>query len=134
MKLDNVLYHSTAPARLHVGYHITIEPNLNSILKHGLQPKSGNNNYQYLTPRIFLTDNVSSDTLERVGSIVLIGGRNAQEMESSPPNHRLVVKVDLSGWSHEVFVDNVMKMKGCYYTTHTIPSERITFVWVCRFC
>ena len=130
MKLDNVLHHGNKKARhLGVVYHLTLERNLPSIRQHGLLPRRGNANYQYPTPRIFLTDNLSEDTLERVGSIVLTGGRSAAEMESNPPTDRLVaLRVKIDNWPHDVFVDDKMGMVGCFYTDHPIPTDRLMVV------
>ena len=125
-EIRNVLRHGKKRVALREAYHITTTTLLPSIMSTGLRVGSGNKNYQYTSPAIFLTDNITEDTLERIGSIVLTGGRTEQEMETSPPiDDLIIIRVNLAGWDHPIYIDDVMKLAGCFYTEHPIPATRL---------
>lgn len=110
-----------------VAYHLTPESRAQQILKTGLRPGRGNAQYQYTQAKIFLITDLSGNTLERVGSVVMTAGRTPEEMEDSNTVFEdvIVLEVNLQGFDGPIYQDTSQGLSTAVFVTQPIEASRI---------
>lgn len=124
VEIVNVLRHSKKPINVPASlYHITLSRNVSSILQKGLSLGGGNATYQYDSPKIFCVTKLGENELERIGSIVLTAGLEAERVHDDDLS---VIRINTTNIPNQWFQDDIMRLDTCVYTDKSIPASALS--------